>query len=162
MRQALIVLLLAALAGCGSVRHNAKLNEGYRPPEEAKITVGTVRNSSGNHQDIRPDQRLKEALVEALREEGILWLTDGIPLILDAEIVEYEPGNAFKRWLLPGYGATVLTVRATLKEKDKVVATAESRRTVSFGGGYSVGAWKSIFRDVAEDLAKDLKAKLRG
>ncbi|MCX8049868.1 MAG: DUF4410 domain-containing protein [Methylohalobius sp.] len=161
LRHSVGIVLFLGLVGCGSVRHEFKLTEGYRPPASATVTVGQVRDLTRKYPDIDPPQRLKDALVEALKEEGLLG-TEGRPLVLDAEIVEYEPGSAFKRWLLPGYGATILTVRAQLKDQDAVVGTAEARRTVSFGGGYSIGAWKGIFQDVAEDLVQDLKGKIRG
>jgi len=32
---------------------------------------------------------------------------------------------------------------------------------ISFGGGYTIGAWKSIFGDVAEDIVGELRAKIR-
>ena len=62
-----------------------------------------------------------------------------------------------------GYGSTVLVVEATLRDADgNVDATAQANRSVDAGGGYTVGAWKKIFDDVAGDLVSDLKGNIRG
>ncbi len=160
LKLAILTMCWIWLAACGQVRHKLELTDGYRTLADTRIVVGQVHDLSGKHQDLKPAERLRNALVEALKAENLLWANDGKPLVLDAEIVEYEPGNAFKRWLLPGYGSTILSVRARLKEEDRTVGMAEARRTVSFGGGYSIGAWKGIFQDVAEDLVEDIQAKL--
>lgn len=158
----LISLLAALLYGCGSARHKLELAKDYAPPQETQVAIGQVRNQSGKEfGEIDPVRLLRDSLAEALRKENLLWSGSGPNVAMDADIVEYEPGNAFKRWLLPGWGSTVLTVRATLRNGDRIVGTAESRRTISVGGGYSIGAWRTIFGDVAEDLAEDLKAKIR-
>ncbi len=34
------------------------------------------------------------------------------------------------------------------------------RRTVSMGGGYTVGAWKTIFAGVSDDLAAEIGSKI--
>jgi len=156
-----MVLACTVLSGCGSVNHNLKLKEDYALTQDTRIAVGKVQNATGkSFEDIDPEKMLKDALTEALQEKDLLWTANGKPVRIDAVIVEYEEGNAFKRWLLPGWGSTVLTVRATLREGDRLIGEAHARRTVSIGGGYSIGAWKSIFRDVTEDLVSDIQKKL--
>ena len=80
--------------------------------------------------------------------------------MLDCKIVEYDKGNAFKRWLLPGWGSTALSIECNLREGSLVVGTIEVRRTIDVGGGYTIGAWRTVFKTVAEDVAKELGAKL--
>lgn len=163
VRLLMILALAAVLHGCGSVKHRLDLSEGYAPPQEARVAIGQIRNQSGkDFGEIDPVGLLRDSLAEALRKENLLWSGSGPKITIDADIIEYEPGSAFKRWLLPGWGSTVLTVRAALRDGERIVGTAESRRTISIGGGYSIGAWRTIFSDVAEDLAGDLKAKIRG
>jgi len=82
---------------------------------------------------------------------------------MDVNIIEYRKGDAFKRWLWPGYGSTVLVVEATLLDAEgNVDATAQANRSVDAGGGYTVGAWESVFDDVARDLVSDLKGNIVG
>ena len=73
-----------------------------------------------------------------------------------------RPGNAFQRWLLPGWGSTVLAVRGTLRDQPsgKSAASIDYQRSVHFGGLYTVGAWETIFPSVAGDIAQDLKVKI--
>ena len=40
---------------------------------------------------------------------------------LEVSILNYEEGNAFKRWLMPGWGATILNVEAILKENGNII-----------------------------------------
>jgi hypothetical protein len=84
-------------------------------------------------------------------------------LILAAQILDYERGDAFKRWLLPGYGSTVLSVRGELTDTadGRLVGSFEARRTVSIGGAYSAGAWRTIFGKVAADVADDLEEAVK-
>jgi hypothetical protein len=43
-----------------------------------------------------------------------------------------------------------------------VDATAQVNRSVDAGGGYTIGAWKESFEDVAVDLVADLKVNITG
>jgi len=82
---------------------------------------------------------------------------------MDVNIIEYRMGDAFKRWLWPGYGSTILVIEANLLDAEgNVDATAQANRSVDAGGGYTVGAWEKIFEDVAADLVSDLKASITG
>ena len=76
---------------------------------------------------------------------------------LQVSILDYQEGNAFKRWLLPGWGATVLKVEATLKENNDVIATSKIDSNIAAGGGYTIGAWKYVYTDVAKKLISDIK-----
>ena len=104
---------------------------------------------------------LTDAFAKELRKETMLW--DGgsdTKLVLNSKIVEYAKGNAFKRWLLPGWGSTVLTIQCDLMNGNNVVGSAEARRTVSVGGGYTIGAWKTIFASVSKDVVGDLRSQI--
>jgi len=71
-------------------------------------------------------------------------------------------GNAFKRWLLPGYGSTILEVDCELKAPDgTTAATIHHQRSVFAGGVFTIGAWKTIFGSVASDIADELEARLK-
>ena len=149
------------LSACGTAVHKVTLQDNYTPPSDTKIEVGSVKNESGEMFEVNVEQLLRWALNGSLAAAGMRWdRGDGNKMVIESKIVEYEPGDAFKRWLLPGWGATVLTVQCDLKEGNELVGSVEARRTVSAGGGYTVGAWKGIFDDLAEDIVKDLQAKI--
>jgi hypothetical protein len=110
---------------------------------------------------VNVENLLRGALNGKLQAAGMRWNRgDGNKMVIESKIVEYEAGDAFKRWLLPGWGATVLTVQCDLKEENQLVGSVEARRTVSAGGGYTIGAWEDIFEDLAEDIVNDLQAKI--
>jgi hypothetical protein len=102
---------------------------------------------------------LSGALERALSKRGLLGAGEAGAgeFELSVEIDRYEPGNAFKRWLMPGYGPTVLRVRGELVDPGtgEVVTDIDHQRRVEVGGGFTIGAWRWIFDQVATDLAKD-------
>jgi len=114
-----IVLVLAAIwitltfSACGTAVNQVKLQDNYTPPSDAKIEVGSVKNESGMRFEVNVEQLLQRALNLKMAKAGMRWNQGdgGNKMVLETKIVEYEPGDAFKRWLLPGWGATVLTVQ---------------------------------------------------
>jgi len=41
-------------------------------------------------------------------------------------------------------------------------AVIENKRSIFAGGAYTIGAWKSIFDNVADDLVQELKNRING
>lgn len=152
--------ITVAAYGCGSVDHKLILKDTYAPRAETLFEVGEVTNATGQTYKVGIEHLLTEALSNKLRDEALLTTTDSAhKIIISSNIVEYEEGDAFKRWLLPGWGATVLSVHCELKEGTQLVGSVEARRTVSAGGGYTIGAWRTIFDSLAADVVEDLKGK---
>lgn len=68
-------------------------------------------------------------------------------------IQDYAPGSAFKRWLIPGWGSTKLSVKAIIvDEKNKKIADIPVEKYIDAGGGFTIGAYKYIFDDVAKEI----------
>jgi hypothetical protein len=103
-------------------------------------------------------------MVNELTKESLLGQRGSPGVVtMDVNIIEYRKGDAFKRWLWPGYGSTVLVVEATLLDVEgNVDASAQANRSVDAGGGYTTGAWEKIFKNVAADLVSDLKVNITG
>ena len=174
------VLLLTALiaSGCGTIDHKVQLEKGYRVQPGTKVAIGSVKKTTEQVYDFDIEKTLRDALTEALKERNLLWTSDPTPkLVMRVEILNYQPGDAFQRWLAPGSGsgltlnqqqalrpgsgATVIQVWAILTDSDnRKVGTAYENRSVTTGGAYTIGAGSMIFRDVAEDLATDLESEL--
>lgn len=159
-------LLGLVLSGCGAVSHDATLLGNYVPDPGSRIEVGSVTNASGkvptvDDQVVNIEQLLTDALMEKLGRKDLLWAGGGgRKIVLISKIVEYEPGDAFKRWLLPGWGSTVVSVECELRDADLLVGTVRARRTVSIGGAYTIGAWRTIFSSVADDVASEVLSKI--
>ena len=168
LRNFAVLCLLGGLtfagAGCGSVSHSAQFESTFVPRADTRIEVGPVTNETGKTFDADLPQMFTEALSQQLQSENLLWTQgqQGDHLIIATKIVEYDEGNAMKRWVLPGWGSTVITLHCELKESgsEKLVGSVEAHRTVSFGGAYTIGAWKTIFASVAKDVVKELRAQI--
>ena len=92
--------------------------------------------------------------------EGRLKKYESIYAIPKSKIAEYNPENAFKRWLLPGWGSTVLMIECDLMDANELIGSVKARRSIVIGGGYTIGDWKDIFGEVSKDVATNLRKKI--
>lgn len=147
--------------GCANVQHQASFDRNYIPEEDVRIKVAKVVNDTGLAFDIDIEKMLSDQLEEQLNEENLLCLGGLEPnLFLESRIIGYKKGSAFKRWMMPGWGATELSIRCDLKDsRNNPVGSALANREIFAGGLYTVGAWETIFKDVANDVAQDLKGQ---
>lgn len=157
-------LLVIMVSGCTGAGSAVKGDSSLLPKPGALVELRDVKNASGQTFDVDVEATLRRAMHAALEQERLEWRSGARPdrLVLDLRITEYRPGNAFQRWLLPGYGSTVLAVEGTVKEAqtDALAASILHQRSVHFGGAYTIGAWKRIFDTVAGDIARDLKIRI--
>jgi len=160
-------LLIGSLAivagGCGAVHHSVDFQKDYAPKAETRIEVAKSTNATGEKFDIDVEGMMTNALVEAFQSEELLFTGSAkAKLTTTCKILEYKKGDAFKRWLWPGWGATVLDIQCDLADAGHVVGTVYARRSVTAGGAYTVGAWEKIFTHVARDVASDLQGRING
>ncbi len=158
---ALVALLLVA---CGSAQHAVKLQDQQAFQGDTHVTVGNVSNDTGQQFDVDVEQMLRNAVTLELENAGLYSRQAGTGvMVMNMSITDYQKGDAFKRWLMPGYGSTVLTIHCELVDSEgNVDAMADARRTVDAGGAYTIGAWESIFNQVAKDLVEDLRKQKAG
>ena len=152
-----------ALTACGATNFESKLPEklGLQPGQTIELLP--AENVTGKTLDPPADQIFNEYMAGLLRDRKLLNISpEPAALVLKPKLIEYEPGNAFGRWVLPGLGTTVCTMEAELLDKNTgaLVGRMESRQTVSFGGAYSIGADHYICKRVADDLMKNIDKKL--
>lgn len=156
------ILLMVVATGCGIVQHEVNFKTDYSPQTGTLIEVGSVTNETGETFYFDIKKMLSDALTEALRDEELLWTGNASHrLVLESKIIEYKKGDAFKRWLLPGWGSTVLIIQSDLRDNNGIVGSVEAKRTVSIGGGYTAGAWLKIFESLAKDVVKDLHKHIK-
>lgn len=158
-----LALLLALSAGCSTkISIDKVVHETL--PQEAKFSCGEVIDQTGfvptqEHDNIVLSNAFKSALDAAFTKAGLA----GTGYTINSTILEYSPGNAFARWLLPGAGATKLKiVNKIIAPGGELIATIPVERSIAAGGGYTVGAWKYIFTDVADSVVETLKKELLG
>jgi hypothetical protein len=157
------VAILCLLSACGTVEHKLTLVDNFSPESTTAIEVGKITNETGKTfgPEIDLEDMLRRALTEKLTADYLLSNnTTQDKLILDSKILDFDEGNAFKRWLLPGWGATVLTIQSDLRKNGQLVGTVDAKRTVSAGGAYTIGAWKTIFDGLAGDVVEDLRSRI--
>lgn len=133
-------------------------------PAESKYSVSSVQDESGyvfaeGEESIDIAQCMRSAIVGELNEAG-LYTEENPNYSIELTIRKYEPGNAFGRWLMPGVGSTVLQVSSHVRESENLVGTIETRNSIDAGGAYSIGAWKTIFKDAALEIVKELKESM--
>lgn len=156
-------LVLGTFVGCGTTSEEAKVASGSPMRADKRIKVADVSNNTHKLYDVDAIGMLWNGLNESLRSKGLLWMGEpAMPVLsLEAQIVEYKKGNVLLRPVLPFLGKTVLAVKCDLKDGSRVVASVESRHTVSIGSeGFTIGAWKKIFSVVAEDAVNQLARKI--
>ena len=160
------VLSISALVGCGSTVKPV-YSPDFAPVPGTKVQLAAVTDAApvdnrGDKAELDISGEMRGQLERHLATAGLLTAPSPTePYVrLTVTIHNYEPGNAFARWLLPGLGPTKLSIECKLFERGAEVGTITVERHVSAGGGYTIGQWKTIFKDTANDVVKELKKKL--
>ncbi len=156
------IMMLWIAAGCGTVHHSLELNDGYVPKAGATVKVGPVSNQTGKIYDMDVETMLRDALTNAFTIEGLAVSGATAGLMTNCRILTFDAGNAFKRWLMPGWGATELSIQCDLQDKAGTIGNINAKRTVDGGGAYTIGAWKNVFIRVASDVAQDIRERFNG
>jgi hypothetical protein len=141
-----ILLLSVTVAACASPGGQGAVAPAAQITADKRFAVGdvAVRAPTAKPAGIDVKALMTQSLNEALADAGNKW--SGAPTQDHAKInvvvTNYQPGNAFGRWLLPGLGATVLAVEGSVIDSDgSTLATIRDERGVYAGGAYSIGAW---------------------
>lgn len=165
MKKAILFSVLALTllaAGCGT-KSTYIATPGAKAINQADgFKVGQVNDLTGFHVD---DFNLKDAMTAAMEAALAKQGLTGAGYSVNVNILAYYPGNAFLRWLMPGAGATQLTVEAMIMDKKgELAAKIPVDRHISAGGGYTVGAYKYVVEEVAQEIAAVIKnpAKAKG
>jgi hypothetical protein len=164
MKKIMLLLLFVFLSGCllscGSTPD--QLGPTARQLPNVQIKVEDVSNSTGELFDVDLIGMLWSGLDEALKRRGMLWTGQAAyaPMSLTANILKYQKGSAWYRWVVPMYGKTLLTVQCEVTKDGKNLMTVEANKDVSFGDGtFTRNAWRKVFGEVAEDLVSQIAAK---
>lgn len=104
------------------------------------------------------------AFERELAKGGEFVLAAGARYRLACEVTSFVEGSAFKRWLLPGWGATVGQVTAMLTDTrtGDVLTIARGNATVAAGGLYTIGADTYIVPSAVDQVMSELRAWARG
>lgn len=162
----LVLACIFLLSGCATPGSGTGPTKSLEMLEGYRYSVGQVSIPKDAKYEIDAAGMLRSAMETSLREKGLLTdqASAASRYVINAEILDYEMGSAFKRWLLPGYGSTILSVHTEITDpqSNSVVAELEHRQMVGAGGFYTVGAWEGVFASVAADIVRDIERKQSG
>ncbi len=129
--------LLFLVLGCSTPTKNKTVSDAL-PRPGARVVVGGITNQTGRTFDFPVEEEFRTALAGELQKQELLAATPpgAGELVLDLNVTDFRPGDAVKRWLLPGWGCTVLAIKGRWYEQDghKLVAEIDHQRTVATGG----------------------------
>jgi hypothetical protein len=150
-----VVLFALFLCSCNK-GHDEIISGPYTPAisSPVKIRVTDVWNDTHKVFDVDVIGLLWSGLEESLKKRGMLWSPEMGEhyLTLEAHVLDYKKGSMAGR-LVPYAGDAVLSVRCTLRDGGRDLATIESKHKISFGNGtFTRSAWRQVFWDVSEDV----------
>lgn len=105
-----------------------------------------------------------DALLGKLKAAGEFEVRDDGRYVVSCDISTFVEGSAFKRWLLPGWGATSGQVAVMIMDSKtgETVAIVRGHATVAAGGLYSVDADQTILASALDDVVKQLRQLAAG
>lgn len=113
------------------------------------VSINSITSSVQTESNIDLIKLLKEAIEKQFKDK----LINSSNKTIDLEILDYKTGNAALRWLGSSHkGSTLVKVKVTIKEDNKIIDTFISRPVISFGGLFTIGGDEYIWDEVAEDV----------
>jgi hypothetical protein len=139
MKKLLIGIVLLSMGACASMEDQTFSSDPLVRPG-AKIELGSVTIPPDKSYEIDAATLMREALRDSLSERGIIWESEleADRFLLNVVVSDYEPGNAFGRWLMPGLGSTILHVSGELIDQ----SSGESAGTLDYEKGVYAGGGK--------------------
>jgi hypothetical protein len=104
------------------------------------------------------------AFDEKIRATKEFVVRDGSRFKLACDVSGFVEGSAVKRWILPGWGATVGQVSAMLTDATtgEILIIARGNATVAGGGLYSIGADTYIVASAVDEVVRQLRVWATG
>jgi hypothetical protein len=101
-----------------------------------------------------------KAFEEKLRATKEFIVKDDARFRLGCDVTSFVEGSAIKRWILPGWGATVGQVSAMLTDSatGEIVLIVRGNATLASGGLYTIGADTYIVPSAVDDVVNRLRA----
>lgn len=104
------------------------------------------------------------AFEEKIRATKEFVVRDNARFALACDVSGFVEGSAVKRWILPGWGATVGQVSAMLTDTrtGEVAVLARGNATVAAGGLYTIGADTYIVASAVDEAVRQLRGWATG
>lgn len=160
----LIAVAVFFISGCATKSNVYQPKDATYLPSDTRFKVENSIDASGfsfseKEEAFSLSEAMHGSMNAALASEGLL--SDSGTYTVTTKINKYEPGNAFTRWLIPGAGATKLSTETVVLDKyNAEIARIPVERSIAFGGGFTIGAYKYVFDEVAKETVRVMKSKL--
>ena len=132
----ILCAMLLMMVGCGSSVKSSYVS-GFTPAAGTRIRLGAITDSApierrGKKKDFDIRNELRNQLENQLSKAGLLatGTTTDPSVQLMVDITNYNPGDAFKRWLAPGCGQTKLELEC--RHKKQLLLLPLPRKTFLF------------------------------
>ncbi len=113
------------------------------------VSINSITSTVETESNIDLIKLLKESIEKQFKDK----LISSSNKTIDLEILDYKTGNAALRWLASSHkSATLVKVKVTIKEDNKIIDTFITRPVISFGGLSTIGGDEYILDEVAEDV----------
>lgn len=167
MKRLMLIIFSASviLSGCITSKPMVSLEKGVSLSRYQAVEIASVRDETGKIYGFNVAASLTRNIKASFQQKGYV-LSDGKQtsqevLLIKCRLLSFEPGSAFKRWLVPGFGKTQATVQTSLidKKSGKLLGELVSAEAVSTGGLYSAGADVRILEAIAEGIVNEIEKK---
>lgn len=149
-------------SGCAT-QSATQVQQPFNPSWTKKIHIEPCIDRTGfSGRDLA--EEATRTLTDKLKNAGLFEIAADAGIILTCDIERFAEGSAFKRWLVPGWGATQAGISVMLWEKpgDKVLAVFRSQSAVSAGGLYTIGADQYILGTAIDGIIEQLNTWVSG
>lgn len=154
---------LLALGGCASMESLSDMYHGFSAERPVQVKVQSCVDRTGYAgRDLGHEAMV--ALIEKLKADAMFDVRNDGRYVLTCDISAFAEGSALKRWIMPGWGATVgqVAVMVMDSKSGETVAIVRGNATVASGGLYTVGADQYILRSALDEVVKKLHQVVSG
>ena len=168
MKNYIIPISLLLLVGGCAAKPAVRMEKGVSLTGYKVFEVMPVINETGKTFKFDVADELTQHIKSKIKDRGYVIDEEkeakDCVLVMKSSLIVYEPGSAFKRWILPGWGKTQATVKTSLidKKTGKIVGEMLTTEEVGAGGLFSVGADKWILDVVAKGITNEIEKKVKG
>lgn len=162
-----IIFCFIFISGCVASKPMVHDEEGVIWNNYSLIEIQPVEDETGEKYEFDVTSHLGSLISSKLKLKGY-QVTNNTPqtekvLILKSRLISYVPGNALKRWAIPGGGASQATVLSSLIDKETGKINSEMATSESIGGGFlgGIGGDKKILEMVADGIANEIDQRIK-
>ena len=158
-----VILLMLCFTACAMTDMAIEFDE--RPEIEMPMTISILPCvDRTNTEALDLGAQASEAFNEQLNAAEEFSVQQAGQYTLSCEITSYVPGNAVKRWVFPGWGATTGQVTTMIQDAKtgEILIIVEGIATVGAGGLYTIGADEYIVPTAVKDVVVKLCTWARG